>query len=122
MRSRTFVIVGIVVALLVAGSASLFASSSPDGLQYVAERTGFADTAEDSAAAGSPLSGYQLKGVENDALSGGLAGVLGALLVLVLAGGLALAVRRRGPVDDGTAPDEGHPGSTDQDHATRDEA
>jgi cobalt/nickel transport protein len=96
MRTRTFVVVGLVAALLLAGVASFYASSHPDGLEYVAEQAGFADNAERSAAADSPLSGYEVKGVEHDGLSGGLAGVIGAVVVLMLAGGLAHAVRRRG--------------------------
>lgn len=100
MRTRTFVIAGLVAALLVAGVGSYYASSRPDGLEYVAERTGFAHKAEDSGAADSPLSDYQVKGVENDRVSGGLAGVIGAVVVLVLAGGLAHAVRRRRPAGE----------------------
>lgn len=111
MRTRTFVVVGLLTALLVAGVASYWASSNPDGLEYVAEKVGFADAAKDSATAGSPLSDYQVKGVESDALSGGLAGVVGALVVLVLSGGLAYAVRRRGPA--GSA-DASHPADTDE--------
>lgn len=107
MRTRTFFVVGLLAALLVAGGVSLFASSNPDGLEYVAEKVGFADAAEDSATADSPLSDYQVKGVENDALSGGLAGVLGALVVLVVAGGLAWVVRRRGS-DPATDPGTDH--------------
>lgn len=97
MRTRTFFVVALLASLLVAGGVSYFASSNPDGLEYVAEKVGFADSAEDSATADSPLSDYQVRGVENDALSGGLAGVVGALVVLVIAGGLAYVVRRRGP-------------------------
>lgn len=97
MRTRTFFVVALLASLLVAGGVSYFASSNPDGLEYVAEKVGFADAAEDSATADSPLSDYQVRGVENDALSGGLAGVVGALVVLVVAGGLAYVVRRRGP-------------------------
>lgn len=100
MRNRTLFVVALLTALLVAGGVSYFASSNPDGLEYVAEKVGFADAAEDSPTADSPLSDYQVKGVENDALSGGLAGVLGALVVLVLAGGLAWVVRRRGSGSD----------------------
>ena len=99
MRTRTFVVSGLVAALLVAGVVSYWASSHPDGLQYVAEKAGFATAETGSPAEKSPLSGYKVKGVENDALSGGLAGVAGALVVLVLAGGLAYAVRRRGSAD-----------------------
>jgi hypothetical protein len=108
MRTRTFVVIGLLAALLVAGVGSYWASSHPDGLEFVAEKVGFADAAEDSATADSPLSDYQLKGVENEALSGGLAGVIGAGVVLLLAGGLAYAVRRRGthdPAEDTSAED-----------------
>jgi cobalt/nickel transport protein len=97
MRTRTVVVVGLLASLLVAGGVSYFASSHPDGLEYVAEQVGFDDAAEDSATAGSPLADYQVKGVENDALSGAAAGVTGALVVLVLAAGLTYLVRRRSP-------------------------
>jgi cobalt/nickel transport system permease protein/cobalt/nickel transport protein len=95
VRTRTFVVVGVVVALLIAGVASYFASANPDGLEYVAEQVGFADSAEDSATADSPLSDYQVKGVDNEALSGGLAGIVGALVVLLVVGGLTYVVRRK---------------------------
>jgi cobalt/nickel transport protein len=112
VKTRTFVVVGLFAALLVAGVASYWASSHPDGLEHVAEQVGFDHTAEDSAAAGSPLADYQVKGVDNEALSGGLAGVVGSLVVLVVAGGLAYLVRRRGATngseraDDAPAPTE----------------
>ena len=105
MRTRTLVLVGVVVAVLVAGVASYYASSHPDGLEYVAEQAGFADSAEDSAAADSPLADYQVRGVENDALSGGLAGVAGALLVLVIVAGLTYLVRRKGSTTRESEPD-----------------
>ena len=129
MRTRTFLILGLLAALLVAGVGSYYASTHPDGLQYVAEQAGFSDKAEDSAAEGSPLSGYEVKGVENDRVSGGLAGVVGALVVLLLAGGLAYAVRRKGSTDHGEpagpAVDGGdHPADADQraDHGHPDRA
>lgn len=87
----------LVVSLLVAGVASYYASSHPDGLEYVAEKTGFLDSAEDSATADSPLADYGVEGVDNERLSGGLAGVIGSVVVLGLAGGLFLALRRRSP-------------------------
>lgn len=101
MRTRTLVLVGLLVSLLVAGGVSYYASSHPDGLEHVAEQVGFGDTAEEHAAADGPLADYQLRGVENERLSGGLAGVIGASVVLLVAGGLGLALRRRG--DAGTA-------------------
>lgn len=109
-RTAGFVIAGLLVTLLVAGVGSWYASSSPDGLESAAERSGFADTARDSAAADSPLADYGVAGVSDGRLSGGLAGVVGVLLVLALAGGLTLLLRRRAP---DTAADE----DTSADHA-----
>jgi cobalt/nickel transport protein len=93
--TRGFVVVGILVALLIAGVGSYYASSNPDGLEFVADKTGFIDSAEDSKTADSPLAGYDTKGVDNDRLGGGIAGVAGVLIVLVLMSGVAFAVRRR---------------------------
>lgn len=96
-----WVAVGIaVVALLLAGVVSYYASAHPDGLEYVAGKTGFLDSASEHGAADSPLADYGTKGVDNARLSGGLAGVIGTVVVLVLAGGLALVVRRRSPKSD----------------------
>ncbi len=82
-----------VVVLLVAGVLSTFASRSPDGLERVAQDQGFADSGREAPTAG-PLDGYQVDGVDG-ALGRGLAGVAGVGLVLVLAGGLTWALRRR---------------------------
>lgn len=95
MRTRTFFALGLLVTLLVAGVASYYASSHPDGLEYVAEKTGFIDSAEDSATADSPLADYSTKGVDNPRLSGGVAGVVGVAVVGLLASGVFYAVRRR---------------------------
>ena len=94
-RGRTLWIVGLVAALVVAGVVSYYASASPDGLEWAAEQSGFLHTAEDSAAANSPLADYGVAGIGSERLSGGLAGVVGVLVVLLLAGGSALLLRRR---------------------------
>ncbi len=97
MRSRGFLIAGLLVAFLVAGVASYYASSYPDGLVHVAEQAGFLDSAEDSPTSDSPFAGYSTEGVQDARVGGGLAGIVGALLTLLLAGGLFWAVRRRDP-------------------------
>ena len=99
MSTRRFFAVALVVSLLVAGVASYYASSHPDGLEHVAEQTGFLDAAEDSAAADSPLADYQTSGVDDARISGGLAGVIGVVVMLVLSTGLFWVVRRRQPHD-----------------------
>jgi cobalt/nickel transport protein len=104
MNNRTFFLTGLVVALLIAGVGSYYASGHADGLEYVAEQVGFLDRAEDSPVADGPFAGYSAKGVEDERLGGGLAGVAGSLLVLVVAFGLFRALRRREvpaePVED----------------------
>ncbi len=95
MRQRTFLAVGLLLCLLVAGVGSYYASSHPDGLEHVAASTGFGDTAEDSAVADSPLADYQVRGVEQDRLSGGLAGLLGVAIMALLSSALFWGIRRR---------------------------
>jgi hypothetical protein len=94
-RTRTFWVVGFLLAVLIAGVGSWYASSAPDGLEWSAEQSGFLETAQDSAAADSPLADYAVNG-EEGRLSGGVAGVLGVVVTLAVAGGLTLVVRRRG--------------------------
>ena len=102
MSTRRFFAAAFVVSLLVAGVASYYASSHPDGLERVAEQTGFLDTAEDSATADSPLADYDTTGVDDPRLSGGVAGVVGVLVMLLLSTGLFWVLRRRGsPADAG---------------------
>jgi hypothetical protein len=109
--STKWVALGVVaVALLLAGVVSYYASSSPDGLNRVAQDKGFSDTEKDHGAADGPFSGYATKDVDNQRLSGGLAGVVGVAVVLVLAGGVAYVVRRRRPAED-----EGHEVADDHD-------
>ena len=97
MKTRTFLLAGLLVALLL---VSFYASSHPDGLEYLAGETGFGDTAKDSPVAGSPLADYGVRGIENPRLSVGLAGVTGVLITLVIAGALGYAVRRRTPTSE----------------------
>lgn len=99
MKTRTFVLAGVAVALLLAGFVSFYASSHPDGLEYVAEKTGFIDSAGDHGAGDGPFADYATKGIDDSRLSGGVAGVVGTLVVLVLASGIGFAVRRRGSAE-----------------------
>jgi cobalt/nickel transport protein len=114
-RDRNFLLIGLLVALVLAGVVSSFASGSPDGLDSVAregctfdssgEITGgdcLAKREADNQTADSPLAGYGIRGIGNDYLSTGLAGVIGVLVTLGLGYGLVrLARRRRSPADVG---------------------
>lgn len=96
MSGRRLAALALLLTLALAGGLSYYASSHPDGLEYVAGKTGFLDSAEDSATADSPLADYQTRGVEDERVSGGLAGLIGVTAVLGLSGGLFWALRRRG--------------------------
>lgn len=87
-KTNTFILIGIVVSLFFAGIFSNFASGSPDGLEKVAEDTGFIETAQDSAVATSPLADYGVSVVENEFLSTGLSGVIGVAVTALVAFGL----------------------------------
>lgn len=97
--NRTVLLVGVLVALVLAGVGSFYASSAPDGLNRVAEDQGIARTETEHRAADGPLAGYETKGVADDRLSTLVAGVTGSLVVLALFGGLTLLLRRRNQVD-----------------------
>lgn len=98
------VLAGLVVALLLAGVASHYASARPDGLERVADTVGFGGSAEDSATSQGPLAGYSLRGVDDPQLAGGLAGAAGVVVTLLLAGTLGWAVRRRRPASEPAEP------------------
>ncbi|WP_241661384.1 PDGLE domain-containing protein [Thermomonospora catenispora] len=102
--NRRFLLVFLLIALAVAGVLSHYASGDPDGLTKVAEDKGFAAQEKEHALADSPLSDYAVEGVENERLSGGLAGVIGVGLTALAGGGLFWAVRRRGGRTPADAP------------------
>jgi len=107
-RLGWFLAGGLLVALLLAGVVSNFASSSPDGLDATA-RQGCTFGPHDEITGGtcmlrkerehqlgdSPLAGYGIRGAGDSWLSTGLAGVAGVLITFGLGAGGFWLVRRR---------------------------
>lgn len=91
-----FLLAGVLLSLAVAGIVSYYASSSPDGLEKVAEDKGFIDTAKDSINAGTPLSDYGVSGIENERLSVGLSGIIGVFVTLLVAGWIFRTLAKKG--------------------------
>lgn len=87
---RGWIVGGIAISLLVV-LISPFASSFPDGLEWVAEEKGFLDTAV--AAPFKLLPDYSIPALGESSLSTILAGVIGALLVAGITFGLARLLR-----------------------------
>jgi cobalt/nickel transport protein len=103
---RWFWIACAVVTLLIAGGVSYLASSSPDGLdsatlqgcQVIETADGealqgdcIAQHAGEHSLAGSPLADYAIGGQDG---TGGLAGILGVVVTVVLAGGVFWLIAR----------------------------
>ena len=88
MSTKKIVQVGLVASIFVAAIVSFYASSNPDGLEFVAEQVGFLNTAKDSALATSPFADYAFVGLENERISVAIAGILGVLLTAAISFGL----------------------------------
>jgi len=95
MKARTFLLGGLLLALVLAGIVSQFAFDAPDGLESVAEETGFAAAGTDHALADSPFADYATAGIDNERVSLAVAGVVGTLVTLAVGAGILLAVRDR---------------------------
>jgi PDGLE domain len=95
---RLFTVLALAVAVGLATAASPFASSSPDGLEKVAQEEGFLQggrlaRVQEKA----PAPDYAFPGVRDERLATGLAGFTGTLLVFAVGYGLARVVVRRPP-------------------------
>ena len=100
ISTRTLVVVGLAVALLLAGVVSYYASASPDGLNRVAGDLGFSGTERTTGLHDGPLAGYDVGG-RGTRWSGGLAGVVGCVVVLACTSALVLLRRRTTRVSGG---------------------
>jgi cobalt/nickel transport system permease protein len=94
-RTRTFVIGGTLVALVFAAVLSQFAAPDADGLERVAEDTGFIDSATEHSLADSIFADYATSGISNETLSLAIAGIVGTLVTLAVAFGIFYALRER---------------------------
>ncbi|MCZ7531859.1 MAG: PDGLE domain-containing protein [Acidimicrobiia bacterium] len=82
-RNLRLAIVAVVVIAVVGVVLSQFASTKPDGLEFVAEREGFAGAAEDHSLDDTPLAGYG-----DDGSSRAIAAGVGIVITLGLGYGL----------------------------------
>ena len=84
--------IALIVCLLVAVISPL-ASSSPDGLERVAENEGFIGLAQDMPF--QIIADYVFPGIENEAVATILAGLIGTLILFGLVYGVAWLVKSR---------------------------
>ena len=91
MKSKWWLI-SLVIFLAVASFAPL-ASSSPDGLERVAENKGFIDMGQ--AAPFQVLADYVFPGIQNEAMATILAGLIGTLILFGVVYGVAWLLKSR---------------------------
>jgi len=85
--------IGLLVCLVVACLSPL-ASSSPDGLERVAENKGFIDLAQEAPF--QIIADYVFPGIENEAVATILAGLVGSLILFGVVCGIAWLLKSRG--------------------------
>jgi cobalt/nickel transport system permease protein len=90
---KTFVVAGVLVALVFAAVVSQFAADDPDGLERVAEDTGFIGSGQDHTLADFVFADYATAGIDNETLSLAVAGVVGTIVTLLVAYGLFMGLR-----------------------------
>ena len=95
LSTRTFLMSGFGVALLLAVIESQFTADGLDGLERVAADTGITASAQESMP--SIFADYATGGIGNESLSLAVAGASGAIITLLVGGGLFSAVRLQKP-------------------------
>ena len=95
--SRGIVVGGLAIAALLAVLSPL-ASSHPDGLEWVAEQNGFIGAAR--SAFYNLIPDYSLGGISSPAVATIAAGIIGVVIVLVVAWGIGRAGRRQSAGDE----------------------
>jgi len=108
LSTRLFVMLALAVSVGLATAVSPYASSSPDGLERVAQDQAFVDDGRLHALQKeAPVSDYAFPGIDNPRVATGVAGFAGTLFVFGFGYGLAYVLRRRGSrgadADAGTA-------------------
>lgn len=91
-----FTALALAVAIGLSVGVSPYASSSPDGLEKVAEQKGFlTDGRLGSVQEDAPIPDYAFPGVADERFATGVAGLVGTLGVFAVALALGYALRRR---------------------------
>lgn len=85
--SNTVILIGGTIIIIALAILSPLASSHPDGLEWVAEESGFLSAAQDAFFEIIP--DYVMPGISNEALATIIAGIIGAVVVFAVAYGTA---------------------------------
>jgi cobalt/nickel transport protein len=90
------ILVGLLLAAVVALFLSPFASSWPDGLERVAQDKGFLQKAEEvKPVYSSPIPDYVFPGLKNEKVATSIAGILGTFAMFGIGYGVARLLKKR---------------------------
>ena len=94
-RNAVLATVAVVVIIAIGVVLSQFASSEPDGLEYVAQQEGFGDTAQEHDLADTPLADYGDNLDADPGVGTAVAAVVGLSVTAVVTLGLFWLARSR---------------------------
>ena len=97
MKSRLdgFILIGLGISFLLALFLSPYASTSPDGLEKVAEMKGFSEKGENwKFWKYAPLRDYAIPWIKNEKVSTALSGLIGILAIFFIALGIGRLIKK----------------------------
>ena len=92
--SRKDIVMGLIIAVIVAFFLSPLASTLPDGLEKVAHDHGFMVKSEQGSVFKSPIPDYIFPGLKNEKMATAISGLLGTLVIFGIGYGLASLLKK----------------------------
>ena len=93
--NRKTITIALIISIAVVVLAAAFASSHPDGLEWVARRLGFLGRAEETGPVSAPMSDYAISAIKSPFWSSLAAGSIGVSTVFLIAYLVGRLLKRR---------------------------
>jgi cobalt/nickel transport protein len=93
--NRKDIVMGLIIAVIVAFFLSPLASSWPDGLEKVAHDHGFIVKGEQGSIFKSPIPDYVFPGLKNEKLAVSISGFLGTVIIFIVGCKLGFLHKKR---------------------------
>ena len=92
---RKEIVIGLIIAVVIAFFLSPLASSWPDGLERVAHDYGFIARSEQGSVLKAPIPDYVFPGLKNGKMATSISGLLGTVIIFVVGCTLAFFLKKR---------------------------
>ncbi|MDR0911007.1 MAG: PDGLE domain-containing protein [Methanobrevibacter sp.] len=93
-RNKTFIVIGVIIAIVIAVLAPFLASSNPDGLESATEKIN-PTALESEQVHSAPMPDYIVPSLGEDGISGSIAIAVGVIIVFVLAYGIGVILKKK---------------------------